>query len=399
MDKSFWIFRNPQQAIFCIMAVLVIIGGINVFSASYVHAQDLYGSSYSFLWRYGFFTVFGFAVMHFIRRIGYKKLLRPRMLLFIYVVIGLALIAVFGFSSVKGAHRWIFIPGFSLQPSEAAKLAIIMICASSLGEMLKRGDPVRLFKGRSRKIVALTVAYLVLIYAEPDLGTAAIVAGLMFGMFIIAGLPKNEIVGMLGLALVVAVGLTMGTEYRRERVMVMLDPWLDPLDKGYQMVQAQMAIGSGGLWGTQWGQGTGKFFYLPEAHTDFAFAIFSQENGFFGVMVVFLLFLMLGYAFTYVALHAADEQGFLLASGVTFLIIGQAIANMAMVGGLLPVIGVPLVFISYGGSSMLISMMAIGLLLSVYDEEVKQERLKELSQEAPENRRESLQFTSPRRWN
>lgn len=398
MDRSFWIFRNPKQAIFCIMAVLMVIGGINVFSASFIQAQDMYGNSYSFLIRYVIFTALGFAVMHVMRRLGYKKLLQPELLFGIYITVALMMMAVFVFPAVKGAHRWIFLPGLSIQPSEAAKLAIIMICASSLGEMLKRKEPVRLFKGRSSKIVILTVIYFILIYFEPDLGTGAIVMGLMLGMFIIAGLPKNEIVGMLGIALVGAIGLTMGTAYRRERVMVMLDPWRDPLDKGYQMVQAQMAIGSGGLFGTHWGQGTGKFFYLPEAHTDFAFAIFSQENGFLGVLFVFVLFMLLGYIFAYIALHAADEQGFLLASGVTFLIIGQAVANMAMVGGLLPIIGVPLVFISYGGSSMLISMAAIGLLLSVYDESVRQEKRKVIAQEAPENRREGLQFTSDRRW-
>lgn len=397
MDKSFWIFRNPKQAIFCIMTVLMVIGCINVFSASYITAHDMNGSSYSFLWRYILFSVIGFIAMQVVRKIGYKRLLKPDWLFVIYFGVLILLMAVFAFASVKGARRWIFIPGFSLQPSEFAKLAIIMVCASSLGTVLRRKEEVRLFKGRTRKILWMTALYFLLILLEPDLGTAAIVAGLVLGMLIIAGLPKNEIIGMLGLAAAGAVTLTLSSAYRRERVMVMLDPWRDPMDKGYQMVQAQLAIGSGGLFGTHWGHGLSKFFYLPEAHTDFAFAVFSQENGFLGVALVLILFLLLGFIFTYITLHAKDQEGFLLAGGVTFLIIGQAVANIAMVGGLLPVIGVPLIFISYGGSSMVLSMMAIGLLLSVYDEAIKNDK-QQLRQEAPERRRDDLQFTSSRRW-
>lgn len=397
MDKSFWIFKNPKQAIFCIMILLMIIGCINVFSASYIMAKDT-GNPYSYLIRYIIFGLVGGIAMNVTRRIGYKRFLQPNLLFTIYITVALGLMAVLFFPAVKGAHRWIFLPGMSIQPSELAKLVIIMLCASSLGSMLKKKDQVRLFKGRSSKILALTFGYCFLVYIEPDLGTAAIIMGLMLGMFIIAGMPGREIWLVTALGLAGGALLTMGTAYRRERIMVMLDPWRDPLDKGYQMVQSQTAIGSGGWFGTHWGQGASKFFYLPEAHTDFAFAIFSQENGFIGVVVLLALFLLLGYVFMHITLRVKDEQGFLLAGGVTFLIVGQSIANMAMVGGLLPVIGVPLVFISYGGSSMVISMVSIGLLLSVYDEAVKQEKREQLAKEAPENRREILQFTSSRRW-
>lgn len=397
MDKSFWIFRNPKQAVFCIVFLLLVVGCINVFSASYIVAQDM-GDSYSFLKKYIICTLLGFGIIHVVRKIGYRRILQPRLLLLLYFGTAVALLAVFAFSSVKGAQRWIYLPGFSVQPSEIAKLVIIMICSSSLGEMLQRGERVSLFHGRSMKIFLLTLFYFLLIYIEPDLGTGAIVVGLMLGMFMIAGLSRNEIIGMLGLAAAGAVLLTVVSPYRRERIRVMFDPWLDPMGKGYQIVQAQTAIGSGSWFGTHWGQGTGKFFYLPESHTDFAFAIFSQENGFLGVLLIFGLFVFLGYIFARIAVRARREEGFLLASGVSFLIIGQAIANMAMVCGLLPVIGVPLVFISYGGSSMIISMAAIGLLLSVYDETVELERRERLAAEAPEKRRDNLYVTSERRW-
>ena len=397
MDKSFWIFRNPKQAVFCIMILLLVVGCINVFSASYIVAQDM-GNSYSFLIKYIICALLGFAVICVVRNFGYRWFLRPKKLLLFYIITAVLLVAVFGFSSVKGAHRWIYLTGFSVQPSEMAKLVIIMICSSSLGEMLQRGEEVSLLRGRSLKIFLLTLLYFLLIYIEPDLGTGAIVVGLMLGMFMIAGLPRYEILGMVGLALAGGGILTAISPYRRERFKVMFDPWLDPMDKGYQIVQAQTAIGSGSLFGTHWGQGMGKFFYLPEAHTDFAFAIFSQENGFVGVLFVFGLFVILGYIFARISVRARREEGFLLASGVSFLIIGQAIANMAMVCGLLPVIGVPLVFISYGGSSMIISMAAIGLLLSVYDETVELEQREQLAAEAPEKRRDNLYVASGRRW-
>ena len=155
------------------------------------------------------------------------------------------------------------------------------------------------------------------------------------------------------------------------------------------------AIGSGGLTGTNWGHGAAKFAYLPEAHTDFAFAVFCQENGFFGALILLLVFCLLGVAFYKITISTRDQKGFLLAAGVTFLIIGQAFANMAMVCGIFPVIGVPLIFISYGGSSMIISMAAIGLLLSVYDEEEKQQLL---DAEPPEKRRSDLRVVGSRRW-
>ena len=161
------------------------------------------------------------------------------------------------------------------------------------------------------------------------------------------------------------------------------------------MVQSLLAIGSGNLVGTHWGHGAGKFFYLPEAHTDFAFAIFCQENGFFGAMLLMLLFGLLGYAFCTITCSTRDKQGFLLAGGVTFLIVGQAVANMAMVCGILPVIGVPLIFISYGGSSMMLSMAAIGLLLSVYDEEARRAEMDALP---PEERRDGLRVVRNERW-
>ena len=221
-----------------------------------------------------------------------------------------------------------------------------MLAAKYLGIMLRKGQRVSLFApGDHRMVLAATLIYAVLVYKQPDLGTAAIIVTLMLGVYIIAGVPKGQLVCILGASGLLAVVATLASSYRMERVQVWFNPWLDPRGKGYQMVQSLLAIGSGGLTGTHWGQGAGKFFYLPEAHTDFAFAIFCQENGFVGALILIILFALLGFAFCTITINAKDRRGFLLAGGVTFLIIGQAVANMAMVCGILPVIGVPLVFI------------------------------------------------------
>ena len=392
---KFW--KNPCQLIYMVMVLLLFIGGTNVFSASFVTARDMTGSGVYFLKRYFIFALVGFGAMAVVRAVGYKAWLnrKPLWAFFAVVLVMLVYVDAVGIAT-KGASRWIYLGPISLQPSEFAKLSVIMLAAKYLGGMLRRGEPVSFFASGDHRYVQLaTFIYGVLVYKQPDLGTAAIIVALVLGMYIIAGLPKGQLVAILSIGLLVAVGATLSSSYRLERVQVWFDPWLDPRGKGYQMVQSLLAIGSGGLTGTQWGHGAGKFFYLPEAHTDFAFAIFCQENGFIGAMILLLLFGLLGFAFCTITINARDRRGFLLAGGVTFLIIGQAVANMAMVCGILPVIGVPLIFISYGGSSMFLSMAAIGLLLSVYDEEVKQAEHEALP---PEARRDNLRMVRNERW-
>jgi cell division protein FtsW len=169
------------------------------------------------------------------------------------------------------------------------------------------------------------------------------------------------------------IALALVAPYRLQRFLTWLDPWKDAQGSGYQLAQSILAIGSGGLVGVPWGQGSSKFFYLPEAHTDFAFAIFCQEWGFIGALLLIALFVIFARALIKVAGHTKDKRGFLLVSGVACLLVGQSAANMAMVCGIIPVIGVPLMFISYGGTSMVINMICIGLVLSVYRDECKRE--------------------------
>ena len=392
---KFW--KNPCQLIYMVMFLLVLIGGINVFSASFVMARDMTGSGIYFLWRYFFFALLGFCGMVVVRRVGYKVWLNKHLVwgFFGIVFILLLIVDIMGIAT-KGASRWIYLGPFSIQPSEFAKLVVIMLAAKYLGNMLRRGERVSFTRGGDHLMVfAAVITYAALVIKQPDLGTAAIIFALGLGMYILAGIPMWQVMSTVTATGLLGVIFTLTSSYLMDRVHVWFDPWLDPRGKGYQMVQSLLAIGSGGLTGTNWGHGAGKFFYLPEAHTDFAFAIFCQENGFLGAMILMLLFGLLGFAFCTITINSRDRRGFLLAGGVTFLIIGQAVANMAMVCGILPVIGVPLIFISYGGSSMVLSMAAIGLLLSVYDEEVKEAEHDALP---PQERRDNLRMVRNERW-
>ena len=392
---KFW--KNPCQLIYMVMFLLVLIGGINVFSASFVMARDMTGSGIYFLWRDFFFALLGFCGMVVVRRVGYKVWLNKHLVwgFFGIVFILLLIVDIMGIAT-KGASRWIYLGPFSIQPSEFAKLVVIMLAAKYLGNMLRRGERVSFTRGGDHLMVfAAVITYAALVIKQPDLGTAAIIFALGLGMYILAGIPMWQVMSTVTATGLLGVIFTLTSSYRMDRVHVWFDPWLDPRGKGYQMVQSLLAIGSGGLTGTHWGQGAGKFFYLPEAHTDFAFAIFCQENGFVGALILIILFALLGFAFCTITINAKDRRGFLLAGGVTFLIVGQAVANMAMVCGILPVIGVPLVFISYGGSSMVLSMAAIGLLLSVYDDEVQEAEHEALP---PEERRDNLRMVRNERW-
>ena len=200
---------------------------------------------------------------------------------------------------------------------------------------------------------------------EPDLGTASIVAGVPIIMMLVVGMKKKHWQFMLGAIGVIIPYLCIFQSYRLRRIMVAWDPWSDAQDTGYQTVQSLSAIGSGELWGMGLGVGVSKYDYLPEAHTDFAFAIFCQENGFIGAVFVFLLYAALAIYSARIASKAVDAYGQVLALGILLLIVGQAIGNLLMVGGAFPVVGVPLPFISYGGTSLLVSMTAMAILVNI----------------------------------
>lgn len=356
--KKFW--TSDMEAIIAITVVLLVLGTINVFSSSFIFAEAEFATPYFFLKRHVLNVVIG--LMAFAVCLYFDYHVWRRVIIFVVVGTFLALIAVLIFGPVvNGAQRWLMLPIGQFQPAELAKLVSIMIAAAYISARIKR----------EQELNCLTVqAGIILIFAvltelEPDMGTASIIIGIPLLMLCISGLSKKKILMLLGLGFALVALLIYREPYRLKRLLIAYDPWSDAQDAGYQTVQSLSAIGSGELTGMGLGVGVSKYDYLPEAHTDFAFAIFCQENGFLGAIFVFLLFAAFAVYAARIANKARDEYGQVLAMGIMLLVVGQAIANLFMVGGMIPVVGVPLPFISYGGTSLIVIMAAIGILVNI----------------------------------
>lgn len=380
MQRHFLIWNNVRDAIVSLTVILLIIGCINVFSASYVDAGENIKDGYYYLKRYAAFAVLSLSAMLWLGFKGpdYRVWLQSKFCWAIYGIVFAMLVYVECFGMViKGSQRWISLGFASIQPAEFAKLCVIMLSTSILGNFMDRHIRPNFIKAPTSIVFWATLIFAGMVLLQPDMGTAAIIVALAVCMYIVAGVKIRQVVALVVVGLLGVAGLIWLEPYRLNRILVFLDPWSDTEHFGYQIVQSLIAIGSGGLTGIAWGQGSSKYFYLPEAHTDFAFAVFCQEWGFFGACFLIALFACLGLALCRVAGACKSHTGFLLVSGVTFLVVGQAAVNMLIVCGLIPVIGVPLPFISYGGSSMMVILVALGLVLSVYRAEVKDEKIRQ----------------------
>ncbi|MBQ1875296.1 MAG: putative lipid II flippase FtsW [Selenomonas sp.] len=357
--KTLW--HNDSEPIIVIMAILLVLGTINVFSSSFVLATHDYQTPFFFLKKHLAVLALGIVAFILCRRLNYEHWRRWMLPMLLGVLIMLVCVLAFG-RTVNGAQRWLYIGPVSIQPAEFAKLISLMLAAAYLAACVHRK--------RKASFLSLQIFCILLmaalVYKEPDMGTACVVAGVPLVMFMLVGVDKLSRV-LLCLLPVGVVAMILGSPYRLERMKVFFDPWSDPQHVGYQTVQSLATIGSGGFFGMGFGAGVSKYQYLPEAHTDFAFAIFCQEHGFAGACFVFLLYTLLLVYCIRVANRAQDTFGQILATGIMILIVGQGIVNMLMVSGTLPVIGVPLPFISYGGSSLLVSMMAMGMLTNIAD--------------------------------
>lgn len=358
IKKHFWL--NDMEAVLAIMIVLIIIGTVNVFSASFITAQMNFNNPYFFLTRHLVSIVVGIILFFFAIRLDYHKLRTYVPFLLMFTVVSLVLVLLIG-ASVNGAKRWLGIGFMQFQPSEIAKIVCIIITASFLGSKVDNGRSISLM---NRTIVMAAVMAL-LVEKEPDMGTAVLVIGIPILLHFIAGMKKEWIGYALAVLAVIFVVLVTFQSYRLDRVKSWYDPWTQSQGFGYQTVQSLSAIGSGGVWGMGLGKGVSKYSYLPEAHTDFAFAVFSQENGLLAVLFVFFLYGLLAVHCGKIAQQAHEGFGKLLACGIMLLIVGQAAANLYMVIGLLPVVGVPLPFISYGGTSLILNMGSIGVLINI----------------------------------
>lgn len=362
-QRRFWI--NDMEALTYIMFILIIIGTINICSASLITAYTNFENPYYFLTRHLISILVGLVAFAASSRFNYKRLSHPnwQMGLIAITILSLAAVLLFGIT-VNGSRRWLPLGFMQFQPSELAKIVTIIISSSYLGRCLDKKLPITIDPRKNIVfIVCLVIAGFV--EAQPDMGTAMIILGIPIALYFIAGLDKKWMGIICGVGAILLAFLATFQPYRLDRLKSYWDPWSRAQDDGYQIVQSILAIGSGEFSGMGLGHGFSKYSYLPESHTDFAFAVLCQEMGFIGALVMFFLLIAMAFYFIKIALHTKDNFGKMLVCGIMLLIVGQAAANMAMVVGLLPVIGFPLPFISYGGTSLILNMTSMGLVLSV----------------------------------
>jgi cell division protein FtsW len=347
-----------------VTAVLTAIGVLMVYSSSSIMAAEHYKDGFYFLKRQGGFALFGMLLLVAAMRFDYHHLRRFAALGLLVSAVLLALVLVPGIgSSAGGAVRWIRIAGFSLQPSEMAKLALVLFMAHSLAR--KPEKSLRTFKFGVLPYLIILGMMLVMLMFQPDLGSAMTMGAVAMGMMLIAGTAfKHLLISVLPAlpALYVAI---WRVDYRRRRIMAFMDPWKYPSDEGFQITQSLIAFANGGWKGRGLGQSQQKLFFLPEAHTDFIFSVVGEEAGFIGVLTIAVLFLVLVWLGLRIAWMAPDEFGRYLAFGLTLLLGLEAFTNMAVVMSLLPTKGLALPFLSYGGSSLVMSLVAVGVLLNV----------------------------------
>lgn len=354
---------TPDMILMLLTFSLLAIGLIMVYSASAIWAEYKFADSFFFAKRQLLFAGVGIVAMFFIMNIDYWTWKTWAKMLLIICFVLLVLVLIPGVGNVRnGSRSWIGIGAFSIQPSEFMKLAMIAFLAKYLSMCQKY---ITSFKKGLAPSLGLVFLAFGMIMLQPDLGTGTVMVGTCIVMIFIAGARVRHfaILGLIGAAGFVA--LVLSAPYRIKRITSFLDPWEDPLGSGFQIIQSLYAIGPGGLFGLGLGQSRQKFFYLPEPQTDFIFAILAEELGFIGGSLILLLFSLLLWRGIRIALGAPDLYGSFLAVGIIAMIAIQVMINIGVVTGLMPVTGITLPFLSYGGSSLTLMLMAIGVLLNI----------------------------------
>lgn len=355
--------RPMDRTVLIVTYLLTLIGLIIMFSASGVLAETRYGDSTFFLKRQSLWLLFGLVVLHWVAQRDYNvwKTLTPYGLVLTFVLLVLVLLPFLG-TQVNGARRWLRVAGFSIQPGEIAKLSIVLYLASFL---VRKEENLITFTRGVMAPMAVVGLFAGLLLLEPDMGTAVVLTLLLFGLLFLGGARLPHLLSLGVCLLAVAYMLIMQSDYRRRRLLNFLDPWQDSADTGFQLTQSFVALGNGGLFGVGLGDGRQKLFFLPEAHTDFVLALVGEELGFLGTGLLIALFAILIVKGFKIAGEAPDAFGRHLACGVTLLVGIQVLINMSVVSGLLPTKGLTLPFVSYGGSSLIVSLVAMGILLSI----------------------------------
>jgi cell division protein FtsW len=342
--------------------LLVCLSVIMVYSASAVVAMERYRQPYLFLTKQLMWATLGIAVLWMVMRVDYQMYREPIFIWSALAIVALCLIAVMFSAPVNNARRWFSIGGLGIQPSELAKLAAIFFLADMLERRMQRINEL----GYGLLPIGIVVGALVgLIAIEPDFGTAMTLAVIAAVMIFAAGLSYTYVFGSILLALPLVATMAMSAGYRRRRLLAFMNPWEDPLGDGFQIIQSLIAVGTGGVTGKGLMSGVQKLFYLPEPHTDFIFSVISEELGLIGATLVVICFCIITWRGLRVALSAPDRFGAFLALGLTTMVAVQAFMNMSVVLSLMPTKGIPLPLVSFGGSSLLINLVGMGVLLNV----------------------------------
>jgi cell division protein FtsW len=352
--------RILLTATMCLLAA----GAVMVYSAS--SARTLLqgqGDGTTYLIRYVIYGAIGLAIMHVLSRRGLDAVRKATPLLLIVSFAGLVLVLLPGFGiQVNGAKRWIGAGPLQFQPSELMKLALILYGAQLIAAKPKR---IRRIKGMVNPLLVVAGLACALVAVQPDLGTALVICFSLAALLVAGGVPMRNLALLAGVAFVIVALFAILEPYRRARLTAFLHPWSDAGGAGFQSVQGQIALGSGGLFGVGLGQSVQKIFYLPEAHTDFILAVIGEELGVAGVFGLLFLYGMIAYAGLRTARSATGAYAKLVATGITSLILCQALLNVFTVLGLAPLTGVPLPFISYGSNNLIVLLAGMGLLLNI----------------------------------
>lgn len=353
--------RRPDLLIFAAALGLVVIGLVIVFSASYSTGLQRFQDPYYYIKRQLVGAGLALFVFYVVQRIDYR-LLRPLALPGLGLSVVLLILVLLAGSEAGGARAWLNLGGLRFQPAEVVKLALVNFIAAYVAYMR---DGMRKFWSGLLPPLLVVAVHFGLIMLQPDFGTGVAIVGTAVIMLFAAGVNLAHLVA-LGLSGVpVLVALVWSRPYRLRRITSFIDPWKDPLDSGWNIIQSLLAIGSGGLFGLGLGAGRQKFAYLPEQHTDFIFSVLGEELGFMGTLTVVALFFIIAWRGYRVALLAPDLYGSMLAVGLTSMLVFQAMLNIGVATGSLPVTGITLPFVSFGSTSLVVSMAAVAVLLSI----------------------------------
>jgi len=354
LQSDKWLFL-ATLALICASVVMV-------YSASALVALERFQQPYLFVTRQLMWACVGIAVLSIVMRIDYRTYKNDKLVWVGLGLVALMLVAVLFSRPINGTRRWFGVGGFGIQPSELAKLAAIFFTALVLE---RRRHRINEMSYSLLPIGLIVGGFVGLILLQPDFGTAVSVLAVVGVMVFAAGFSYRYLAGGLLLALPALYVILMQADYRRRRLLTFMDPWADPLGDGFQIIQSLIAVGTGGVFGKGLMSGVQKLFYLPEPFTDFIFAVISEETGLLGASMVVLAFCVIAWRGMRTALRAPDSFGAYLALGITMMLVLQAFVNISVVLGLVPTKGIPLPLVSNGGSSMLINLLAVGVLLNI----------------------------------